>query len=79
MLRTLSFEQTPQARPGPAFGPVGAFLAALTGVAEGIAASRQYQHLRARGYTHDRAIQEVFGIAPARHQNAEPIHFAGQA
>jgi hypothetical protein len=34
-------------------------------LSEGLAASRQYEHLRSRGIPHDTALREALGIGPS--------------
>lgn len=50
---------------------------------EGLAASRQYEHLRSRGVRHDAALRQALGIDPspsqATRETARPIYFAGKA
>ena len=80
MLRTLSIQQIPAARPRFSFLPlVSALISALAAVTEGLAASRQYQQSRSRGLDHDAAIREAFGLGPTQGRRVGPICFAGRA
>lgn len=48
---------------------------------EGLAASRQYEHLRSRGISHDMAIREALGLGHRpedRRKTATPLYFAGR-
>ena len=50
---------------------------------EGLAAYRQYEHLRSRGIPHDTAVSEAlgFGLSPSQvtREAAECLNFAGKA
>jgi len=50
---------------------------------DGLAAHRQYEHLRSRGVPHEEAIQEALGVGWSRRQaareRAKPLWFAGRA
>jgi hypothetical protein len=76
MLRTLASGQIPAP---PTRFTARTLLAAFAAVAEGLAASRQYQQSRTRGCSHDAAIHEAFGILPARQRGGGAVCFAGKA
>ena len=77
MLRTLSFSQMPS---GSRYHwPASVLAMAFAALVEGLAASRGYQQLRARGVGHDVAIRDAFGIGPARRHGVGSICFAGKA
>jgi hypothetical protein len=49
---------------------------------EGLAASREYEHLRSRGFSHDAALREALGLGRSPHgerETAKPLYFAGRA
>jgi hypothetical protein len=50
---------------------------------EGLAAYRQYEHLRSRGVPHDTAVREALGIglspSQATRETAGALYFAGKA
>jgi hypothetical protein len=49
---------------------------------EGLAASREYEHLRSRGFSHDAALREALGRGHSPHgerESAKPLYFAGRA
>ena len=50
---------------------------------EGLAAHRQYEHLRSRGIPHDTAVREALGIgltpSLALRDATKPLYFGGQA
>jgi hypothetical protein len=50
---------------------------------DGLAAHRQYEHLRSRGVPHEEAIREALGVGYSRSQAAreaaKPLYFAGKA
>jgi hypothetical protein len=69
----------PRSTSSPTLAALGAIGGALR---EGLAASRQYEHLRSRGISHDTAIREALGLGHSREERrktAAPLYFAGRA
>lgn len=71
-------------RPAAPFRPaVTALRMIYDALREGLAASRQYEHLRSKGVPHDTALREALGIgrSPSHgtREAAKPIYFAGRA
>jgi hypothetical protein len=88
MLHSLHFEsdfeatcrctQPDAASSRPATTPLGMFWDSLR---EGLAACRQYEHLRSSGVPHDTAIREAlgFGAGPAHMRHGtKSLYFAGR-
>ena len=48
---------------------------------EGLAAHREYEALRSRGITHERALREALGLGCSRlpRETVTPLYFAGRA
>ena len=85
---TSRFQDTPRetsrAGPSTAAAPMAATLRAMCGaLREGLAAARQYEHLRSNGVDHDRAVRAALGLSLSPSQapraSAKPLCFAGKA
>lgn len=64
--------------PSPALSAWSAVGAAFC---EGLAAHREYEALRSRGITHERALREALGLGCSRlpRETVTPLYFAGRA
>ena len=85
---TSRFQDTPRqaSRAGrsTAAAPMAATLRAMCGaLREGLAAARQYEHLRSNGVDHDRAVRAALGLglipSQAPRASTKPLCFAGRA
>jgi len=92
MLRSFHYaprfnERYPQMQPAARFASFWSIptslRAALGAFREGLAAHRDYERLRSRGMSHDKALRESlsFGRRPHRHARgtAKPLYCAGRA
>ena len=84
MLRTYQHSagryRPPTATSRPTIIVLRAFFGALR---DGLAACREYQHLRSWGVSHDTALREALGIGPSPShgtcKRTKPLCFAGKA
>jgi hypothetical protein len=76
-------QMQPAGRPGLFWSAATALRAMWAAFREGLAVHRDYERLRSRGMSHDKALRESlgFGRRPHRHARgaARPLYCAGRA